>query len=102
MIRLRPCAAALLVLLSLTACRGEAPTPDDPVEAAAADAAAEITMDLAERYAAFAKAERILMDDVATIPLFWTVQAGLVAPTISDYRPTPRGFPRSRWASFGR
>lgn len=68
----------------------------------AADAAAEITMDLAERYAAFAKAERILMDDVATIPLFWTVQAGLVAPTISDYRPTPRGFPRSRWASFGR
>ena len=68
----------------------------------AADAAAETTMDLVQRYEAFAKAERILMDDVAMIPLFWTVQAGLVAPKIDGYRPTPRGFPRSRWASFGR
>ena len=59
-------------------------------------------MDLSERYAGFAKAERILMDDVAMIPLFWTIQAGLVAPEIKGYRPTPRGFPRSRWASFGR
>lgn len=68
----------------------------------AASAAAETTMDLSERYAGFAKAERILMDDVAMIPLFWTIQAGLVAPEIKGYRPTPRGFPRSRWASFGR
>ncbi len=68
----------------------------------AADAAAETTMDLAQRYEAFAKAERILLDDVAMIPLFWTVQAGLVARKIEGYRPTPRGFPRSRWATFGR
>lgn len=68
----------------------------------AASAAAETTMDLAARYDGFARAERILMDDVATIPLFWTIQAGLVAPEIKGYRPTPRGFPRSRWASFGR
>jgi len=68
----------------------------------AANAEAEPTMDLTARYAAFARAEKILMDDVATIPLFWTIQAGLVASEIKGYRPTPRGFPRSRWASFGR
>ncbi len=68
----------------------------------AASAAAETTMDLAQRYADFAKAERILMDDVAMIPLFWTIQASLVAPQIGGWKPTPRGFPRSRWASFGR
>lgn len=60
MIRLRPCAAALLVLLSLTACRGEAPTPDDPVEAAAADAAA--TTDAPWIAALDTEAERIDAD----------------------------------------
>lgn len=68
----------------------------------ATSAAAETTMDLHERYAGFAKAERILMDDVALIPVFWTVQASLVAPRIEGWKPTPRGFPRSRWGHFGR
>ncbi len=68
----------------------------------AASAAAETTMDIGARYAGFARAEKILMDDVALIPVFWTIQASLVAPGIDGWTPTPRGFPRSRWASFGR
>lgn len=68
----------------------------------AASAAAETTMDIAGRYAGFAAAERILMDDVAMIPVFWTIQASLLSPSVEGWAPTPRGFPRSRWAAFGR
>ncbi len=68
----------------------------------AASAEAETTMDMGARYARFADAEKMLLDDVAMAPVFWTVQASLVAPEIGNWGPTPRGFPRTRWASFGR
>lgn len=67
-----------------------------------ASQAAEVTMDMGERYAGFAAAERILMDDVAMIPVFWTIQASLLSPAVDAWSPTPRGFPRSRWGAFGR
>lgn len=68
----------------------------------AASAEAEVIMDMEARYARFAAAEKMLLDDVATIPVFWTVQASLVSPEVGGWGPTPRGFPRTRWAAFGR
>lgn len=62
---------------------------------------AELTMDRTARYAGFADAERLLLDQAATIPLFFTVQASLQSPNIAVFAPTPRGTPRSRYANFG-
>lgn len=61
---------------------------------------AESVMDKTERYAAFAGAERILLDQAAMIPLFWTVQASLQSPDIAGFAPNARGTPRSRFARF--
>lgn len=63
---------------------------------------AEQTMDKAARYARFADAERILLEDAATIPIFWTIQPVLVAPEVKGFGATPRGITRSRYGSFGR
>jgi len=63
---------------------------------------AEQTMDMAARYARYADAERILLDDVATIPVFWTVIPVLVSPDLHGFKATPTGLTRSRYASFGR
>lgn len=63
---------------------------------------AEQTMDMAARYARYADAERILLDDVATVPVFWTVIPVLVSPEIKGFKATPTGLTRSRYASFGR
>ena len=68
----------------------------------AASRAAETTIDLPARYAAFARAERILLDEAAAIPLFWSVQATLTAPGLDGLKATPRGVTRSRFASFSR
>jgi oligopeptide transport system substrate-binding protein len=68
----------------------------------AAATEAETTMDIPTRFARYAAAEQMLLDDVAMIPVFWTVQASLISPAIQGFKPTPRGLPRSRWASFGR
>ena len=68
----------------------------------AATAEAETTMELPTRYARYAAAEKLLLDDVGLVPIFWTVQASLIAPRIQNFHPTPRGLLRSRWASFGR
>lgn len=64
----------------------------------AASARAETAMELGERYRLFAEAERMLLEDVATVPLFWTIQASLISPRIDGFKPTPRGLPRSRYA----
>ncbi len=63
---------------------------------------AEQTMDIPARYKRFADAERILLDDMATIPLFFTVQPVLIAPGLKGFAATPRGLTRSRYASWGR
>jgi oligopeptide transport system substrate-binding protein len=78
---------------------------DSRYESTAFDAVrrdAEQTMDMAARYKRFADAERILLDDMATIPLFFTVQPVLISPDIKGFAATPRGLTRSRYASFGR
>jgi oligopeptide transport system substrate-binding protein len=63
---------------------------------------ADQTMDMTARYARYADAEKILMDDVATVPLFWTIQPTLLSPEVKGFGATPRGVIRSRYASFGR
>ena len=63
---------------------------------------AEQTMDMAARYKRYAEAERILLDHMATIPLFYTVQPVLIAPGLKGFAATPGGLTRSRYASWGR
>ncbi len=64
----------------------------------AARAKAEATLDMTERFANFAEAERILLDDVGTIPIFWTIQSALIAPRVKGFKITPRGTTRARYA----
>ncbi len=59
---------------------------------------AERTLDQGARYATFAEAEKLMLDDVATIPLFWTIQSALVSPRIEGFDINPRGATRSRFA----
>jgi oligopeptide transport system substrate-binding protein len=61
---------------------------------------AERTMDMETRYARFAAAEHMLMEDAALIPLFWTIQATLVAPRVQGLKATAVGLTRSRYARF--
>ena len=60
------------------------------------------TMDMGARYARYAEAEKILMDDVAMVPLFWSIQPTLLSAGVQGFGATPRGLIRSRYASFGR
>jgi oligopeptide transport system substrate-binding protein len=64
----------------------------------AARAKAEATLEMTERFANFAEAERILLDDVGTIPVFWTIQSALIAPRVKGFKITPRGTTRARYA----
>ncbi|BCW89831.1 putative deoxycholate-binding periplasmic protein YgiS [Alphaproteobacteria bacterium SO-S41] len=59
---------------------------------------AEQTMDMAERYRKYAAAEKMLMDEAVMIPLFWTIQATLVAPNVTGLKATAVGMTRSEYA----
>ena len=63
-------------------------------------AEAERTMDLAERYKLYAGAEKALLDDVGTIPLFWTVQGTLTSDRVEGLKLLPDNSTRSRYAVF--
>ncbi|MCC6920670.1 MAG: peptide ABC transporter substrate-binding protein [Alphaproteobacteria bacterium] len=61
---------------------------------------AEATMELTPRYRRFAEAEAVLDRQVAAIPLFWTLQATLIAERVKGLQPTPTGLTRSRYATL--
>lgn len=63
---------------------------------------AEQTMDRTQRYARFAAAEKILLNDVAMLPLFWTIQPVLISPEVKGFAALPTGLTRSQYAGFGR
>jgi len=58
----------------------------------------ERAMDLGERYRLFAEAEQLLLDDVGTIPLFWTVQGTLTSDRVQGLKLLPDNSTRSRYA----
>ncbi|MCC6920669.1 MAG: peptide ABC transporter substrate-binding protein [Alphaproteobacteria bacterium] len=59
---------------------------------------ADRTLDMAERYRVYAAAEKVLLDDVGTIPLFWTVQGTLTSDRVQGLKLLPDNSTRSRYA----
>jgi len=61
---------------------------------------AEATMELSQRYRRFADAEAVLDRQIAAIPLFWALQATLIAERVKGLQPTPTGLTRTRYATL--
>jgi len=59
---------------------------------------ADRTLDMADRYRTYAIAERLLLDDVGTIPLFWTVQGTLTSDRVKGLKLLSDNSTRSRYA----
>ncbi len=49
------------------------------------------TADPAQRFATFAKAEAVALNDIAVAPLFFNVNTDLVAPYVRGFEPSPTG-----------
>jgi oligopeptide transport system substrate-binding protein len=60
----------------------------------------ETTMDLAERYRIFSEAEQALLNDVGTIPVFFTVQGTLTSDRVQGLKLLPDNSTRSRYATL--
>lgn len=58
---------------------------------------AQAQADFAARYGAFAEAEKILLDDVAFMRLYFTVTRNIVAPHVKGFVDNPRDFHMSRF-----
>lgn len=54
-------------------------------------------IDIPQRYATFAKAEKIALDEVAMIPLFFNVNRNLVSPRLSGFENNPQDYHPSRY-----
>ncbi len=60
----------------------------------------ERTMDMGERNRIYAAAEKALLDDTGTIPVFWTVQGTLTSDRVQGLKLLPDNSTRSRYAVF--
>ncbi len=58
----------------------------------------ERTMDMTERYRIYSAAEKALLDDAGTIPVFWTVQGTLTSDRVQGLKLLPDNSTRSRYA----
>jgi oligopeptide transport system substrate-binding protein len=61
---------------------------------------AEGMIDIPARYARFAEAEKIALDEVAMIPLFFNVNRNLVAAQLKGFENNPQDFHLSRFMSL--
>jgi oligopeptide transport system substrate-binding protein len=61
---------------------------------------AEGMIDIPKRYASFAAAEKIALDEVAMIPLFFNVNRNLVAAHLKGFENNPQDFHLSRFMSL--
>lgn len=58
------------------------------------------TLDADERNVTMAKAERVLLDDYALLPLYFYIQSGLVSTTLEGWEENPMNDHPSRWMHF--
>ena len=61
---------------------------------------ASVTLDAAERAGYMQKAERIAMDEYATIPIYYYVNLNLVSKKVKGWQPNPLDHHRTRWMSL--
>ncbi|MSO73044.1 MAG: peptide ABC transporter substrate-binding protein [Rhodospirillaceae bacterium] len=61
---------------------------------------AQTTLDLEKRAGILQRAEQIILDDSAIIPLSFTTHSVLVSPRVRGYADNPANFHRTRWMSL--
>lgn len=55
--------------------------------------------DLVKRAPMLGEAEKIAMDEIGAIPIYWYLSANVVKPTISGFEDNPKDIHRTRWLS---